>query len=160
MKGDYIMRKMYSKKQIEEISKGSIASASEGTIAEALGLDEDGNVVKGEISGGTKLYKHKLVYDLGSAQNNVKIALIYFCSQSTAFTSLANFIAYANPSSGNNIVVSSLYDFVNESGGSPLYYCDNNAELWIHQIADDQSFTSYPLQVNAQYREFIDEVIE
>lgn len=46
------MRRMYSKKQIEEISKGFIASASEGTIAESLGLDEDGNIVKGQGGGG------------------------------------------------------------------------------------------------------------
>lgn len=52
------MRRMYSKKQIEEIAKGSIASASEGTIAKALGLDEDGNIVKGQ-AGGEKIIAYE-----------------------------------------------------------------------------------------------------
>ena len=41
--------------------KGTLPEfAQSGTIVDALGLDSNGKLVKGAISGGTKLYKHKI----------------------------------------------------------------------------------------------------
>lgn len=43
---------------VEDVAKDVIESAESGTIADVLGLDSEGGLVKGTISGGTKLYKH------------------------------------------------------------------------------------------------------
>lgn len=37
-----------------------VAKAESGTIVDVLGLDADGALVKGAVSGGTKLYKHRI----------------------------------------------------------------------------------------------------
>ena len=39
----------------------NVEDAPSGTIADALGLDSEGDLVKGTISGGTKLYKHTII---------------------------------------------------------------------------------------------------
>lgn len=44
----------------EDVAKDVIESAESGTIAEVLGLDNDGALVKEIISGGTKLYRHDI----------------------------------------------------------------------------------------------------
>lgn len=46
--------------EIKVLAKEAIEATSEGTIQDALGLDAQGNLVKGSISAGTKLYKHLL----------------------------------------------------------------------------------------------------
>ena len=49
----------------------NVEDAPSGTIADALGLDSNGKLVKGTISGGTKLYKHQLL--LGVVPANGKL---------------------------------------------------------------------------------------
>lgn len=43
--------------------KEQVEGAQSGTIVDALGLNEDGELVKGAIGGGTKLYKHTVSLD-------------------------------------------------------------------------------------------------
>lgn len=62
------MRRMHTDKQIEDIAKGvaptdeeiqeAIADVESGTLASVIGLDSEGKLVKGTISGGTQLYRH------------------------------------------------------------------------------------------------------
>lgn len=56
---------VFNSKDVAEIPsdadiKDVVESAESGTIQDALGLDSQGNLVKGSVSGGTKLYKHSL----------------------------------------------------------------------------------------------------
>lgn len=45
-------------KQVEEVATTLIEGAESGTFEDVLGLDSNGKLVKGAVSGGTKLYKH------------------------------------------------------------------------------------------------------
>ena len=45
---------------VTEITPIEITKAPSGTIQDVLGLDSDGKLVKGSISGGTKLYLHNI----------------------------------------------------------------------------------------------------
>lgn len=47
----------------------NVEEAPSGTIASVLGLDSNGDLVKGTISGGTKLYKHWLAHTNGYKLN-------------------------------------------------------------------------------------------
>lgn len=58
--GKYVLKPSV-KEQVE-------GGAEAGTIVDALGLDSDGKLVKGAVSGGTKLYKHELVLEGGGGQ--------------------------------------------------------------------------------------------
>lgn len=58
--------------------------AQSGTIQDALGLDSQGKLVKGAVSGGTKLYRHTF----GMTMNNTSYAVQIISNKSTA---------YANP---------------------------------------------------------------
>lgn len=46
--------------------RNSIVGVESGTIVDAIGLDSDGELVKGSISGGTQLYKHKFYITSGN----------------------------------------------------------------------------------------------
>lgn len=83
------MRKMYSKKQIEKMASESaiksIESVDDGTIAEALGLDEDGNIVKGQAGGGgSSKYAHFVKF-FNFGYTNSFVALI-ICDKAEPFT--------------------------------------------------------------------------
>ena len=41
----------------------NVESAQAGTIDKVLGLDANGKLVKGDVSGGTKLYRHVISFD-------------------------------------------------------------------------------------------------
>lgn len=51
-----------AKQTADDLVKGVVESASSGTISSPLGLDSSGHLVKGTISGGTKLYRHYLSF--------------------------------------------------------------------------------------------------
>ena len=53
----------------------NVEDAPSGTIVNALGLDSNGDLVKGTISGGTKLYQH-VITGLKDGSKNVKIQLV------------------------------------------------------------------------------------
>ena len=46
--------------QVDARVKAVVEGATSGTIADVLGLDSEGKLVKGSISGGTKLYIHQI----------------------------------------------------------------------------------------------------
>lgn len=47
--------------EVKALAKEEVESASSGTLADVLGLDSGGNLVKGAVSGGVKLYLHTVV---------------------------------------------------------------------------------------------------
>ena len=64
----------HTDEEVKALAKEAVEDASAGTIQDALGLDDQGNLVKGQASGGsgTKLYIHKWTssgtpsgYDIG-----------------------------------------------------------------------------------------------
>lgn len=59
------MRRMFTEKQVKEMgteaSLHAIESVESGTIASVVGLDSDGKLVKGELSGG-ELYSHLITF--------------------------------------------------------------------------------------------------
>lgn len=59
------MRRMFSEKQIENLAKNKIEQVPSGTIVNVIGIDESGNIVKGTISSGTKIYVHMIPVKLG-----------------------------------------------------------------------------------------------
>lgn len=59
----------------------AIEGTQEGTIASVLGLDSDGKLVKGNVSGGTKLYKHTITI-------NTDNKLIIHSTRQQEYTSL------------------------------------------------------------------------
>ena len=71
------MRRMFSEKQIKELADERVETlvegAESGTIQDVLGLDSDGGLVKGTISGGTKLYQHK--FSLTFSESSVDLPI-------------------------------------------------------------------------------------
>lgn len=63
---------VYNSKDVCEVPtsddiKDVVESASSGTIVDVLGLDASGNLVKGTISGGSKMYRHKIDIEVSDA---------------------------------------------------------------------------------------------
>ena len=136
------MRRMFTIKQVIELAKlvigaelesgGDIeqaidevnpANAESGTIVDVLGLDSDGKVVKGAVSGGgTKIYKHSVYvtdYDVYSYNFVVYSKTATQYASLTAFINdLANMInGYLIETSGNAIILNA------DSQGDPIIYC-------------------------------------
>ena len=57
----------------------NVEDAPDGTINKALGLDSNGDLVKGIISGGTKLYKHKLSMTTNFSVGGSTITYLVLC---------------------------------------------------------------------------------
>ena len=83
------MRKMFSKKQVEELAKESIESVSSGSIDSAIGLNSSGKLVKGSISGGTQLYKHHVVLEVDGGEGT-SMNVIMLSTKSSALSSKSN----------------------------------------------------------------------
>ena len=103
----------YSKSEETEVD---VSKAESGTIASALGLDSEGKLVKGTISGGTKLYKHTI--------NVASCDIICVSHISTAFTA-DDLKATANLYGLGKIVYQGSnkgFLFTADLGGSTNYY--------------------------------------
>lgn len=62
-----------------KFKKGVNLTVSDGVISKVLGVDSSGNMVKGEVSGGTKLYKHTMTISIsmsGTTVDNLPLVLI------------------------------------------------------------------------------------
>ena len=64
------------------VKKGAVAGvegAPSGTLATVLGLDSNGKLAKGSVSGGTKLYKHDIhieIHDQDYGDNNIHVKFV------------------------------------------------------------------------------------
>lgn len=73
------MRRMFTEKQVKEMSAEALESVESGTIVDSLGLDENGNLVKGRAGGDSKIYAHKI-------QSSSKgISFVIYSKQETPF---------------------------------------------------------------------------
>lgn len=73
--------------EVKVLAKAEVESATAGTIVDALGLDSEGHLVKGQASGGgLKLYKHSINLQ-GTGSGTVNIQVI--TTDSTQYTSLS-----------------------------------------------------------------------
>lgn len=84
---------------IKALAKEEIESASAGTPVNVIGLDSNGNMIKGSVSGGTKLYRHNIKYG------------------SSTYLELVNTKAEAYTSAPSYVDVMSSLSFVYSSGG-------------------------------------------
>ena len=154
------MRRMYSENQIEQIAQNKagdvfddkIENAESGTIADALGLDSEGNLVKGSVGGGTQLYKHTISANItysyadNSYTRNVLIVFINnnqnAVSRTTLFTNAyirtILFGSLGVPFQGDDFLVYGSFIFTDSdevnklecsynSGHETNYYISNNA---------------------------------
>lgn len=76
---------------VSESVKSAIASVEDGTIAKVLGIDADGEIVKGVVSGGVKLYQHDIKLT-DTSSNEYHIILV--ATSSDANTSYGGGPAY------------------------------------------------------------------
>lgn len=68
--------------EIKALAKAEVEDAESGTIVDALGLDGNGGLVKGAVSGGTKLYKHSISYGWSSGSGSLDL----ISNKSSAYT--------------------------------------------------------------------------
>lgn len=61
------MRRMFTEKQVKEMSAEALESVESGTIADSLGLDSNGKIVKGQASGGGGEVKFEIPFSVDSA---------------------------------------------------------------------------------------------
>lgn len=60
--------------EVKALAVDAVEEAVSGTLQEVLGLDSSGNLKKGSVSGGTKLYKHSLAMQNSPTKKTFKIA--------------------------------------------------------------------------------------
>lgn len=60
----------------EEVVEDTLSSVESGTIENVLGLDSEGKLVKGSVSGGKQLYEHRIFCDIGDGLGYIYIAFI------------------------------------------------------------------------------------
>ena len=102
--------------------KGTLPEfAPSGTIADALGLDSEGKLVKGSVGGGTKLYKHYLTLKfpnktIGDTTVNTLVT--------TLITNSSNVISASNLASelSKIVCIQGISQF--KSGSYPMYDID------------------------------------
>lgn len=96
----------------EEVVEDTFSSVESGTIANALGLDSEGKLIKGTISGGTQLYLHYITFDEDD-YGNINGKFVYITLKSNPLVDIPT----QTPSStaANNVIfVTGEY----QSGGS------------------------------------------
>ena len=105
----------------EEVAKDVIESPESGTIADVLGLDSEGKLVKGSVGGGTKLYKHYLTLKfpnktIGDTTVNTLVT--------TLITNSSNVISASNLASelSKIVCIQGISQF--KSGSYPIYDID------------------------------------
>ena len=123
--------------------KGTLPEfAPSGTIQDALGLDSAGKLVKGTISGGTKLYLHTLTLNNSSARlklltsDNRPLGLYSLWGQ-TGIT-IGDNLAYKS-----NVAMTLLVEYINTSGlskGHTIYVVNDNL-LNVYNLSDDTQIT-------------------
>jgi len=72
--------KLDAKEEIDSEAVKAVEGAESGTVASVLGLDSNGKLVKGAVSGGTQLYKHIFTID-DSDDNTIKVIIITSISE-------------------------------------------------------------------------------
>ena len=55
----------------------NVENAQSGTIVDALGLDAQGNLVKGQVSGGAKLYRHSITFSDGTVSYSIELIMTH-----------------------------------------------------------------------------------
>jgi len=65
-----------STEEITEIAKDAVETAEEGTLDKVLGLDAEGNLKKGSVSGGTKLYLHEIMFKKVNGSDDIDFKFI------------------------------------------------------------------------------------
>ena len=70
----------------------NVNSATSGTIVDALGLNSEGNLVKGTISGGTKLYNHNVYLTASTTTTAIQASfyMVFISPNSTPFNEMNN----------------------------------------------------------------------
>ena len=100
----------------------NVEDAEAGTIQDTLGLDSQGKLVKGAISGGTKLYLHTISYQ----SKTIKV----ITTRSTNYNNLSNILLDSNKvymEIGTSSVKSPIIALKDAGGGSvSAYYYDGS----------------------------------
>ena len=132
--------------EVKALAKDEVESASSGTIQDALGLDSSGNLVKGSVSGGSKLYKHYISitnnnvgqYIILISDDNTPIATIIdiyrhyrdhgimlkYSTTSGSSTQYNNCIITNNYTGGQTWVQIIHYDYIH-GASNPQFYQDD-----------------------------------
>ncbi len=110
----------------------NVEDAPSGTIQDALGLDSNGDLVKGTISGGTKLYRHVLALTSSDFQYTNSGSLYYVSTESYPFDLSTNlpegngYCSMLTYSTGNK--GAGLFYTGGASSGT-LYYVNGSGQL-------------------------------
>ena len=109
----------------------NVEDAPDGTINKALGLDTNGDLVKGTISGGTKLYKHRLKANYQSTQ----VILILYTNNKEQINNLTKLY---------NALFSVIYGYEISDSGDNFMSILINTPVGEPFIAFSYFSTSYP----------------
>ena len=110
--------------EIKALAKEEVESASSGTIVDSLGLDGNGDLVKGAVSAGIKLYRH--YFTIANTAETVKQTIDFISKRSTPYSALYEVFGkydvvcvqpLTSTSGGGSITLIDL----GSSGGSDLY---------------------------------------
>lgn len=134
----------YSETQIKGFAKDEVESAQSGTIVDALGLNADGELVKGAVSGGgTKLFKHDLkCLEIGSGPVfNLVIVNDYpnVISAESSIESLTKILLFAMSTSGRRYIELSGINSPLQYATIKGYYLDTS-----DNTIKDETFTYNP----------------
>lgn len=121
----------------------------EGTIDKVLGLDSSGNVVKGSVSGGTKLYKHRFTIEC-SIDSNVESVVINVITTKSSPTSLVTTAGPTRLSINPADVVASFNEDANRL--ISLGYYTTESVLMIRKIKTDGTLSNavYPTNLTGE----------
>ena len=98
---------VFNSKDVVEVQ--DVTKAQSGTIQDVLGLNSSGQLVKGEVSGGSKVYKHEIYVSTGSDEDygRIDFGLTLYNNSNAEINTMAKLVqAYYNHSMGTGYEIS------------------------------------------------------